>query len=69
MNISNISLEQWEQLEQERTQTQLDPEFQKWMQELNVSRMCKSREGIDRANHIMEEWDQNKMKTVHTFNF
>ena len=69
MNISNISLEQWEQLEQERTQTQLDPNFQKRMGELNVSRMCKGREGIDRANHMMEDWNQNNIKTVHTFNF
>ena len=69
MNIKNITIEQWERLEQERLQTQLDPKFQEWMKQLNVSRMCKSRDGIDRANQIMGDWDQTKIKAVHTFNF
>jgi len=69
MNINNITIEQWERLEQERLQTQLDPKFQEWMKQLNVSRMCKSRDGIDRANQMMDDWDQTKIKAVHTFNF
>jgi len=69
MNIKNITIEQWERLEQERLQTQLDPKFQEWMKQLNVSRMCISRDGIDRANQIMEEWNHGQIKTVHTFNF
>jgi hypothetical protein len=69
MNINNITLEQWEQLEQERFQTQLDPQFQEWMRQMNVSRMCRSKEGIYRANQIMEDWDHSKMKNVHTFYF
>ena len=69
MNINNITIEQWERLEQERLQTQLDPNFQEWMKQLNVSRMCKSRDGIDRANQMMDDWDQTKIKAVHTFNF
>ena len=69
MSIKNITIEQWERLEQERLQTQLDPNFQEWMKQLNVSRMCRSRDGIDRANQIMEDWNHGKIKTVHTFNF
>jgi hypothetical protein len=68
--IQNITIEQWERLEQERFQTQLDPQFQEWMKEMNVSRLCSKREGIDRANQMMEDWDTTKIsKTVHTFNF
>jgi hypothetical protein len=69
MNINNITIEQWERLEQERFQTQLDPQFQEWMKQMNVSRMCRGKEGIYRANQMMEDWDHNKIKTVHTFNF
>jgi hypothetical protein len=45
-------------------------QFQEWIKQLNVSRLYSKREGIDKANQMMADWDSTKiLKTVHTFNF
>lgn len=59
MNLEHISLERLQEIEQERAQTQSDPEFQSWMHELNIGRLCVNREGIVRANQMMQEWKMN----------
>jgi hypothetical protein len=59
MNLEHISLERLQEIEQERAQTQSDPEFQSWMHELNIGRLCVNREGIVRANLMMQEWKMN----------
>lgn len=70
MIIKDISLERLQQIENERNQTQMDPNFQKWIKQLNVSVLHTNRDGIDRANQLMDEWDKEKLfKFVHTFNF
>jgi hypothetical protein len=61
MNLEHISLERLQEIEQERAQTQSDPEFQSWMHELNISRLCVNREGIVRANLMMQEWKMNSL--------
>lgn len=63
--IINTSLERLQEIENERAQTNNDPEFHKWLQQLNVSRLHIRRDGLDRAKDIMEQWDTS----VHTFNF
>jgi hypothetical protein len=59
MNLEHISVERLQEIEQERAQTQSDPEFQSWMHELNIGRLCVNREGIVRANLMMQEWKMN----------
>ena len=61
MNLEHISVERLQEIEQERAQTQLDPEFQSWMHELNIGRLCVNREGIVRANLMMQEWKMNSL--------
>jgi len=58
----NITIERYEQIEQERQQTFSDPNFQKWVQELNVSRMDVSKEGKLRSRDIMSTYDFSKHK-------
>ena len=66
----NITIERLEQIENERVNTFMDPNFRDWLKQFNVSRLYPKREGIDRANQMMEDWDTTKIsKTVHTFNF
>jgi hypothetical protein len=61
MNLEHISVERLQEIEQERAQTQSDPEFQSWMHELNIGRLCVNREGIVRANLMMQEWKMNSL--------
>lgn len=56
----NISIERLEQIENERVNTFMDPAFREWSKSLNVSRMCVGREGVDRANHMMDQWQEKK---------
>lgn len=70
MNLKTISLERLQEIEQERLQTQMDPNYQKWFKQMNVSRLHIDRQGIIQANQLMEDWDLKKLfKIVHTFNF
>ena len=61
MNLEHISVERLQEIEQERAQTQSDPEFQSWMHELNIGRLCVNREGRVRANLMMQEWKMNSL--------
>jgi hypothetical protein len=61
MNLEHISVERLQEIEQERAQTQSDPEFQSWMHELNIGRLFVNREGIVRANLMMQEWKMNSL--------
>lgn len=47
----------YESLETERTQTMMNPEFQKWMGELNVSRSYVEPDGMIRAKQLNEQYD------------
>jgi hypothetical protein len=68
--MNNITLERLEQIEIERNETMGNTQFQEWIKQLNVSRLYSKREGIDKANQMMADWDSTKiLKTVHTFNF
>jgi hypothetical protein len=59
MTLEHISIERIEEIEQERAQTQSDPEFQSWVTQLNVGRLCINRDGIVKANQMMQEWKTN----------
>lgn len=57
MEIENISLERLQEINEEREQTLIDPEFQSWMNEFNIGKLHLNREGIIRANQLMEDWN------------
>lgn len=65
MSLENISLERLQEIEKERATTQSDPEFQSWMHQLNIGRLCVNREGIARANQMMQEWKMNSLNKTY----
>ena len=50
-------LQQYEKLESERTQTQLDPKYQQWVKELHVSQSYVEPDGMIRARQLNEQYD------------
>lgn len=65
MSLQKISLERLQQIEQERATTQLDPEFQSWMHQLNISRLHVNRDGIIKANQMMQDWKMNLLNKTY----
>ena len=61
MIIQLPTIERLDEIELERFQTQMDPNFQKWTKQLNVSRLHVYREGINKANQLMSGWDISKL--------
>jgi len=61
MSIKTISLERLQEIETERLQTQMDPNYRRWVKQLNVSKSYINRHGITQANQIMKDWDINKL--------
>lgn len=63
MNLENLDLEKYEQLERERAQTTADPNFQNWAKELNVSQSYEDRSGIIRANDLNAQYDYKTLSS------
>ena len=63
MNHIDIVVQQYsntdklEQLHREREETQKLKEFQSWLSEMKIGSRIELREGKDRANEIMKQWD------------
>lgn len=53
----------YEALENERTQTQLDPNYQAWVQELHISQSYVEPEGTIRARLLNEQYDFSNATT------
>ncbi len=49
--------ERIEQIHIDRERTMLDPEFQSWCKQMRIGIMVQRREGIDNANAIMAQWN------------
>lgn len=47
----------YEALENERTQTALDPKYQAWVKELNISQSYVNPEGAIKANYLNEQYN------------
>jgi hypothetical protein len=47
----------FEALERERTQTQLDPKYQQWVSELNISQSYVDPEGTLKAKQLNDQYD------------
>jgi len=56
MILENITIERLEEIEQERLETQMDPAYQQWFDEMHISRLYVSREGITNANRMMADY-------------
>jgi hypothetical protein len=57
----------YEALEKERTQTQLDPAYQQWVQELHISQSYVEPEGTIRARLLNEQYDFSNATTKSSF--
>ena len=64
---SFTDVQQYEKLENERTATMLDPNYQKWMSELNVSRSYVEPDGLIRAKQLNEQYDFSNIAPKSSF--
>ena len=53
----NTTVERLIEIEQEREQTQSDPQYQKWVKQLKVSSVYRDKEPIFRAREMMRDYD------------
>ncbi len=60
MNLEHISIQRLQEIESERAQTQQDPRFHRWMQDLHVGRLHVDRSGIITANQMMQDYSKSK---------
>lgn len=56
-SIENISIDTLQDIETERGNTMADPEFQQWCKDLRIGIMYTKRDGINRANDMMAQWN------------
>jgi len=59
----NVTIERLQEIENEREQTNGDPNFQDWIKQMNVSRMYVSINGLLKAKDLMDQYDYSK----HTY--
>jgi hypothetical protein len=57
----------YEQLETERTQTMLDPKYQNWVKELNISQSYVSPDGFIRAKELNDQYDYSNLQPKSSF--
>lgn len=60
MNLEQITIERLQEIEAERAQTQQDPRFHMWMKDLHVGRLYINRDGIIKANQMMQDYSKQK---------
>ena len=59
--LDRVSVERLEQIERERNEIYADPNFQQWMQDLNVSGSYEDRTYILNAREAMRDWDPTRL--------
>jgi len=57
----------YDALENQRTETMMDTEFQKWMGELNVSRSYVEPDGFIRAKDMNNQYDYSSIGSKSSF--
>jgi hypothetical protein len=62
IKVMNTSIERLEQIEKEREQTMLDPNYQKWVSELNVSQSYYDKTAMLNAIDIIRQYDYSNYK-------
>lgn len=60
--LNNITLERFEQIENERAQTFNDPSFIKWMRKFKVSRLATNPNAMEQTRRAMEDYNYSKYK-------
>ena len=58
--MNNCTVERLEQIEQEREQTMLNSNYQKWVKELHVSQSYVDRTAMFNAIDIIKQYDYSK---------
>ena len=58
----NCTIERLEQIEQEREQTMLNPNYQKWIQELNISQSYVDKTAMLNAIDMTKQYDYSKYR-------
>lgn len=56
----NCTIERLEKIEQEREQTMLNPNYQKWIQELNISQSYVDKTAMLNAIDMTKQYDYSK---------
>ena len=54
--IENISIDRLDTIERERETTMADSQFQQWCKDMKIGVLYTNREGINRANDMMQQW-------------
>ncbi len=57
----------FEALERERTQTQLDPKYQQWVSELNISQSYVDPEGTIKAKYLNDQYSFSTSEPKSSF--
>lgn len=60
--MNNISLERLEQIELERMKTMVDPQYQEWCRQLNVSRSAVDINAMNQTHQMMEDYNYSNYK-------
>jgi len=55
--IENITIDRLYTIERERENTIADPDFQQWCRDMKIGARVQKREGIDNANALMAQWN------------
>ena len=67
-NYNNYNdLQAYEKLENERTQTVLDPAYQQWVKELHISQSYVEPDGFIRAKGLNSQYDYSNMSPKSSF--
>ena len=60
-------LEKFDQLENQRTSTVNDPQYQQWVKELNISQSYVEPDGFIRAKQLNEQYDYSATRPASSF--
>jgi len=60
-SIDKIDIDRLDTIEREREMVYADPEFQQWCRDMKIGYMVQKREGINRANQMMDQWDKREV--------
>jgi len=61
-NMNNITIERLEQIEKERIQTMITPEYQEWCKQLNVSRSAIDINAMNQTRQMIEDYNYSNYK-------
>jgi len=65
--IENITIDRLTTIEKERETTMADTNFQQWCKDMKIGYMVQKREGIDNANALMQQWNNEVQSGLPEF--